>query len=150
MTHVMLMSSDAIGPRRAHHRLVRLKWDASPWLLVPVPFLAAPAASLWIAAAVQAVGAGAPLDSLIASVGALGPGVRPVGLLLVFFAVPAVAFALAFFGFLDGDLAVADWTIDARLRLPRPPWRVTDVVAATLFFLTTLLVLAMAAHGISG
>jgi hypothetical protein len=34
MTHVMLMSSDAIGPRRAHHRLVRLKWDASPWLVV--------------------------------------------------------------------------------------------------------------------
>ena len=41
-------------------------------------------------------------------------------------------------------------TIDARLRLPRPPWRVIDVVAAVLFFLTTLLVLAMAAHGVSG
>src|SRR5438046_1578209 len=52
--------------RRAHHRRMRLKWDASPWLLVPVPFLAAPAASLWIAAALQAVGAGRPLDLLVA------------------------------------------------------------------------------------
>jgi len=40
--------------------------------------------------------------------------------------------------------------IDARLRLPRPSWRVINAVAATLFLLTTLLVLAMAAHGVSG
>jgi len=128
---------------------VRLTWDASPWLLVPVPFLAAPAAYLWIAAALQAVGVGAPLDPFIAAVGALGPGMRPV-FLVVFFAFPAVAFALAFFGFLGGELGIADWTIDARLRVPRPPWRVIDALAATLFVLTTVLVLAMAAHGISG
>jgi len=133
----------------AHHRLVRLKWDASPWLLVPVPLLATPAAYLWIAAALQSVGVGAPLDAFIAAVGALGLGVRPVALVL-FFSFPAVAFALAFFAFLGGELVIADWTIDARLRVPRPPWRVIDAVAATLFALTTLLVLAMAAHGISG
>ena len=128
---------------------MRLKWDASPWLLVPVPFLAAPAAYLWLAAALQAVGAGAPLDAFIAAVGTLGPGLRPVGL-VVFFAFPALAFALAFFAFLGGELAIADWTIDARLHVPRPPWRIVDVLAATLFVLTTLLVLAMAAHGIVG
>src|SRR4029079_11837479 len=47
-----------------HHRCVRLRWDASPWLLVAVPFLAAPAAALWIGAALQAVGVGRPLDTL--------------------------------------------------------------------------------------
>jgi len=128
---------------------VRLKWDASPWLLVPVPFLVAPAAYLWIAAALQAVGIGAPLDPFITGFGALGPGTRPV-LLVLFFAFPAVAFALAFFAFLGGELGIVDWTIDARLHVPRPPWRVIDALAATLFVLTTLLVLAMAAREISG
>ena len=140
--------------RRAHHPRMRLKWDASPWLLVPVPFLAAPAASLWIAGGLQVIGAGRPLDALIAMLNAVGgpepaEGPRIVALGL-FFGLPAIAFALAFFAFLGGELAIADWTIDARLHLPRPPWRVIDVVAAVLFFLTTLLVLAMAAHGISG
>lgn len=133
---------------------MRLKWDASPWLLVPVPFLAAPAASLWIAAALQAAGAGRPLDAVVGWLNSIaGPdpaeGPRLVALAL-FFGLPAIAFALALFAFLGGELAIADWTIDARLRLPRPPWRVIDVVAATFLFLTTLLVLAMAAHGISG
>ena len=102
--------------RRAHHRLVRLTWDASPWLLVPVPFLAAPAAYLWIAG------------------GVAGRRRR----------------RSALFAFLGGELGIADWTIDARLRVPRPPSRVIDALAATLLVLTTLLVLAMAAHGISG
>ena len=133
---------------------MRLRWDAAPWLLVPVPFLAAPAASLWIAAAFQAVGAGRPLDRIVGWLTAIaGPepteGPRLVALAL-FFGLPAIAFALAFFAFLGGELVIADWTIDARLRLPRPPWRVIDLVAAVLFVLTTLLVLAMAAHGISG
>ena len=133
---------------------MRLKWDAAPWLLVPVPFLAAPAASLWIAAALQAIGAGRPLDLIVGWLNAIaGPepaeGPRVVAL-AIFFGLPAIAFALAFFAFVSGELAIADWTIDARLRLPRPPWRVVDAVAATFFVLTTLLVLAMAAHGISG
>lgn len=133
---------------------MRLKWDASPWLLVPVPFLAAPAASLWIAAALQTAGAGRPLDLIVAWLNTIagpepaeGPRIVALGL---FFGLPALAFALAFFAFLGGELAIADWTIDTRLRLPRPPWGVIDVIAATLFLLTTLLVLAMAAHGISG
>src|SRR5437016_14662418 len=115
MTHVMAMSLDAIGRSSAHHRLVRLKWDASPWLLVPVPFLAAPAVYLWVAAALQAIGVGAPLDPFIGLVGALGPGARPVGLAL-FFGLPAVAFALAFFAFPGGELVIGDWTNAARLR----------------------------------
>ena len=127
---------------------MRFRWDASPWLLLPVPLLAAPAAWLWIAAALQAIGAGRPLDQLATLVNTSGD--PRLTLLILFFAFPAIAFALAFFAFLGGELAIADWTIDARLRLPRPPWRVIDVVAAVLFFLTTLLVLAMAAHGISG
>lgn len=133
---------------------MRLRWDASPWLLVPVPFLAAPAASLWIAAALQAVGAGRPLDLLVGWLNAIAgpePAEGPrIFALALFFGLPAIAFALAFFAFLGGELAIADWTIDARLRVPRPPWRVIDAVAATLFVLTTLLVLAMAAHGVSG
>ena|SRR5438128_8174831 len=134
--------------RGVHHRGVRLRWDASPWLLLPVPFLAAPAASLWIAAALQTIGVGRPLDQLVTLLDAVGNPRLTV--LVLFFALPAIAFALAFFGFVGGELAIADWTIDARLRLPRPPWRVIDAVAATLFLLTTLLVLAMAAHGVSG
>ena len=127
---------------------MHLRWDASPWLLVPVPFLAAPAASLWIAAALQTIGPGRPLDQLVTLID--GVGNPRLALLVLFFALPAFAFALAFFGFVGGELAIADWTIDGRLRLPRPPWRLRDAVAAALFLLTTLLVLAMAAHGVSG
>src|SRR5205809_473963 len=46
-----------------HHCPVRLKWDASPWLLAPVPLLAAPATVLWGAALFGTVGLGpAPFD----------------------------------------------------------------------------------------
>ena len=44
---------------------MRLRWDAAPWLLVPLPLLAAPAASLWIAAALLATGLGNPLVARI-------------------------------------------------------------------------------------
>ena len=131
---------------------MRLRWDASPWLLVPVPVLAAPAAALWIGAALQAVGLGRPLDTLVAGLTAIagaGPtsGIR-IAALVLFFGLPAVAFALAFFAFFGGELTIEDWTIDARLRLPRPPWRVVHVVAAALLIFTALLALAVAAHGI--
>ena len=136
-----------------HHRVVRLRWDASPWLLVGVPVLAAPAAALWLTAALQLVGVGRPLDALTASLGPLAGtdpsfGARLVTL-VVFVGLPAVAFALAFFAFFGGELVIEDWTIDARLRLPRPPWRVVDVIAAALLVFTALLALAAAAHGIS-
>ena len=129
---------------------MHLSWDASPWLLVPVPVLAAPAAILWIGAALQAVGVGRPLEALGSFAGAEPAfGVR-VAFLVVFFGLPAVAFALAFFAFFGGELAVEDWTVDARLRLPRPPWRIVDVIAAALLIFTALLTLAVAAHGIEG
>ena len=69
--------------------------------------------------------------------------------LVVFFGLPAVAFALAFFAFFGGELVIEDWTIDARLRLPRPPWRIVDLIAAALLLCTALLALAVAAHGIT-
>ena len=133
-----------------HHRPMRLRWDASPWLVVPVPVLVAPAAALWIAAAAQALGLGRPLDALVTALDALaGSGPRPLGL-LVLVGPPALAFVLAFFGTVSGDVAVADWNIDVRLRLPRPPWRPVDVVAAALLVLTTLLVLATLGHLLVG
>jgi len=132
-----------------HHRCVHLRWDASPWLLVPVPFLAAPAAALWIGAALQAVGVGRPLDAMVRALGQLGRPEPEFGQ-VVFFALPAIAFALAFFAFFGGEVTVADWTVDARLRLPRPPWSATDVVAAVFVILTALLSLAVAAHAVSG
>jgi len=132
-----------------HHRYVHVRWDASPWLLVPVPFLAAPAAAVWIAAALQAVGVGRPLDAMVAALEPLGrPG--PAFALFVLFGLPAIAFALAFFAFFGGELGVADWTIDARLRLPRPPWSAVDLIGAVLLIFTALLTLAVAAHGVSG
>lgn len=136
-----------------HHRRMRLRWDASPWLLIGVPILAAPAAALWLTAALQFVGLGRPADALIASLGPLAGadpsfGARLV-VLVVFVGLPAIAFALACFAFFGGELAIEDWTIDARLRLPRPPWRVVDVIAAALLVCTALLVLAIAMHGIS-
>jgi len=70
--------------------------------------------------------------------------------LVVFFGLPAIAFALAFFAFFGGELAVGDWTVDARLRLPRPPWGAAEVVGALLLIFTALLTLAFAVHGISG
>lgn len=138
----------------SHHRAVRLRWDASPWLLVGVPILAAPAAALWLTAALQFAGVGRPLDALVASLGSLAGtdpsfGARLIAL-VVFFGLPAVAFALAFFAFFGGELVIEDWTIDARLRLPRPPWRIVDLIGAVLLVCTALLALAVAAHGISG
>lgn len=132
-----------------HHRYMHVRWDASAWLLVPVPFLAAPAAALWIGAALQAVGLGRPLDAVVA---ALGPADRagPALALVVFFGLPAVAFALAFFAFFGGELTIHDWAVDARLRLPRPPWSAVDVIGAVLLVFTALLMLAAAAHGVSG
>jgi hypothetical protein len=131
-----------------------LRWDASPWLLVLVPFLAAPAAALWIGAALQAVGIGRPLDAIITTLGATDGSEPTFALrlvfLVVFFGLPAVAFALAFFAFFGGELAVNDWTVDARLRLPRPPWGVGQVIGAALLVFTALLTLAVVAHGISG
>jgi hypothetical protein len=44
------------------------------------------------------------------------------------FGLPAVAFALAFFACFGGELAVDDGTVNARLRLPRPPWSAVDVI----------------------
>lgn len=132
-----------------HHRHVHLRWDASPWLLVPVPFLAAPAAALWIGAALQVVGAGRPLDAMVAALEAAGRPEPAFGL-VVFFGLPAVAFALAFFAFFGGEIAVDNWTVDARLRLPRPPWGAIDVIAALLLIFTALLTLAVAAHGVTG
>jgi hypothetical protein len=133
---------------------MRVRWDASPWLLVPVPVLAAPAAVLWIGAALQAVGIGRPLDALVAALGSTGGAESAFGarvvFLVVFFGLPAVAFALAFFAFFGGELAIEDWTVDARLRLPRPPWRIVHVIAAAFLIFTGLLTLAVAAHGISG
>jgi hypothetical protein len=133
---------------------MRLRWDASPWLLVPVPVLAAPAAALWVGAALQAIGLGRPLDALVAAVGPTGGAEPPfaarVVFLVVFFGLPAVAFALAFFAFCGGELAIEDWTVAARLRLPRPPWRIVHVIAAALLIFTGLLTLAVAAHGITG
>jgi hypothetical protein len=132
-----------------HHRCVRLRWDASPWLLVAVPFLAAPAAALWIGAALQAVGVGRPLDTLVAALGQAGRPEPAFGL-VVFFGLPAIAFALAFFAFLGGEVVVDDWTLDVHLRLPRPPWSATDVIGAVLLIFTALLTLAIAAHVVSG
>jgi hypothetical protein len=133
---------------------MRLRWDASPWLLVPVPVLAAPAALLWVGAALQAVGVGRPLDALVAALGSPSGSEPAFGarviFLVVFFGLPAVAFALAFFAFFGGELAIDDWTVDAQLRLPRPPWRIVDAIAAALLIVTALLTLAVAAHGIEG
>src|SRR5690349_506411 len=98
-----------------HHQEMRLRWDASPWLIVPVPVLVAPAAALWIAAAAQALGLGRPLDAFVATLAALaGPGSRQLGLLLLV-APPALAFGLAFFGFVGGDVAIADWNVEVHL-----------------------------------
>jgi hypothetical protein len=132
-----------------HHRYVHLRWDASPWLLVPVPFLAAPAAGLWIGAALQVVGVGRPLDAMVAALGPVGHPEPAFGL-VVFFGLPAVAFALAFFAFFGGEVVVDDWMVDVRLRLPKPPWSAIDVIGALLLMFTALLTLAIAAHGISG
>jgi hypothetical protein len=137
-----------------HHRVVRLRWDAAPWLLVPVPFLVAPAATLWGSAALQAVGMGRPLDAVLTALGPsagtdAGLGTR-ILFLVLFVGLPAVAFALAFFAFFSGELVIDDWTVDARLRLPRPPWSVLDVIGAGLLIFTLLLTLAVVAHGISG
>ncbi|HEX6062256.1 MAG TPA: hypothetical protein VF001_09320 [Candidatus Limnocylindria bacterium] len=132
-----------------HHLCVHVRWAASRWLLVPVPFLAAPAVALWTAAALQVVGAGQPLDAMVAALAPLGRLEPAFGLVLLF-GLPAIAFALAFFAFFGGELGVADWTIDARLRLPRPPWSAIDVIAALLLLFTALLALAVAAHGVAG
>ena len=137
-----------------HHRCVRLRWDAAPWLLVPVPFLAAPAATLWISAALQAVGLGRPLDAVVSVLGPSAGAEAAFGarmlFLVVFFGLPALAFAFAFFAFFSGELAIEDWTVQAQLQLPRPPWGAVQVIGAALLVATALLTLAVVAHALGG
>ena len=53
-------------------------------------------------------------------------------------------------GFVGSCVVTAEGDVDVRLRLPRPPWRPVDVVAAALLVLTTLLVLAALGHLVAG
>ena len=126
---------------------MRLKWDASPWLLAPVPLLAAPATVLWGAALFGTVGLGpAPFDpNALMRIGAPAAGAR-LGFLLLFLGLPAIGFAFAFFGTVGGEIIIEDWTIAVRLRLPRPRWRAVDLIGAALLVVTALLTLAVAAH----
>ncbi|MDP9266438.1 MAG: hypothetical protein M3O91_10035 [Chloroflexota bacterium] len=133
---------------------MRLRWDASPWLLFPVLLLLGPAAWLWTAALLQFVGAGRPLDAFMGVLQrAVGPDPStPARLFAVaaFFGLPLVALVLAFFAFFGGELSVEEWVIELRLRLPRPPWSLLHAVAALLLAASAALALAVAAHAVAG
>lgn len=113
---------------------MRFRWDASAWLAVPAALLVAPAPLLWLAA----VGARQP-----------PPFAGRAVFVLVFEALPLAALALSIGSLVGGEIGVADWAIDARLRLPRPPWRAAQLLAAVVFAVVAFVVLVAGVHAVA-
>ena len=47
-------------------------------------------------------------------------------------------------------MSVEEWAVEVRLRLPRPPWSLADLIAALLLAASATLALAAAAHAFTG
>ena len=113
---------------------MRLRWEASAWLAVPAALLVAPAPLLWL----WAVGAAQP-----------PPFAGRAVFVLVFEALPLAALVLSIVSLVGGEIAVADWAIYVRLRLPRPPWGAARLLAALVLAITAFVVLVAGVHAIA-
>ena len=111
-----------------------------------------PAAWLSSAAGLQALGAGRPLDALVEAIFQLHLHVLALRAIWLgaFNLFPLIGLLLALVALVGGDLGVADWRIDLRLRLPRPPWRAVEVATATVLGMAALVVAVVAAHAVAG
>jgi hypothetical protein len=47
---------------------------------------------------------------------------------------------------LSFDLRITNWEITARVRLPAPPWTLSQLIVGVLLLIAVVLVLAMAGH----
>jgi hypothetical protein len=129
--------------------MIELRWRAVP-LLIPLGVVALlPALVIWSAAIVASLGIGFSLDALPKHV-ASPTLVARLTWLAVFWAAtlggPLAAVVLGAFGTLDAELRIEHWEISARVRLPAPPWRLHQLLAAILLAFGTVLFVAMAGH----
>ena len=133
----------------AKHVALLLRWQPRPWLM-PLAFLAlVPAAALWLAALADSVGLTRTLAMLPVPSAATGRPERILlqatflGVMLVLPVATVLACALATITF---ELRIINWEITASVRLPIPPWTLTQVAAALLLVVAAVLFAAMAGH----
>ena len=128
---------------------LHLRWKPRPWLVFVTLGALVPAIALWAAALGDSIGITRVLTDLPVPASATS---RPARVLLVF----AFLTVMLVFPFLSAlasvlatvsfDLRVGNWEINARLRLPAPPWTLPQVVAAALLVVAAVLFVAMAGH----
>jgi hypothetical protein len=120
--------------------LLHVRWQATPRLVPLAVVTALPAVVLWTAALVEALGVGRPLN-LLAPTPAIGRVLAAILVVGPLLAAGAAALALA-----DAEVRVEHWELTARLRMPPPPWRAQDLIAAVVLVLGGVLFVAMAGH----
>ena len=139
----------AHGPGEPENVLFRLRWQPRPWL-TPFAFLAlVPAAALWVAALADSLGLTRTLAMLPVPATATS---RPERLLLqatflsVMLVLPFLAVLAGAMATISVELRIINWEITASLRLPTPPWTLTQVAAGLLLLVGAVLFGAMAGH----
>jgi hypothetical protein len=126
-----------------------LRWRPRPWL-TPFAFLAlVPAAALWVAALADSLGLTRTLALLPVPATATSRPDRLVLLatfLSVMLVLPIVAVLASALATISLELRIINWEITANLRLPTPPWTLTQVAAGLLLLVGAVLFAAMAGH----
>ena len=108
-----------------------------------------PALAIWTAAFVASLGIGFSLDALPKPVASPQLLARFTWLAIFWAATlggPLAAVVLGAFGAIDAELHIEHWEISARVRLPAPPWRRHQLLAAILLAFGAVLFVAMAGH----
>ena len=126
-----------------------LRWRPRPWL-TPFAFLAlVPAAALWVAALADSLGLTRTLAMLPVPATATSRPERLVLLatfLSVMLVLPTVAVLAGALATISFELRIINWEVTANLRLPTPPWTLTQVAAGLLLLVGAVLFAAMAGH----
>jgi hypothetical protein len=159
VTHNCLRASSQADSRRELPRAhpfgdsktmpLRLHWQPRPWLTALAFLALVPAATLWVAALADSLGITRTLAMLPVPAAA---ATRPERVLLlaiflgVMLVLPIVAMLAGALATISFELRIINWEITATLRLPAPPWSVTQVAAVVLLLLAAVLFTAMAGH----
>jgi hypothetical protein len=141
--HLPVFTVDAKNMQR------HLRWQPRPWLLALTLLALVPAMAIWTAALASSLGIATLITALPTPATMTTRFERLVVLdtvLAVMLVLPALAVLASVLATVAVELRIAGWEITARLRLPAPPWRSTQVAALLLIVVGALLFLAMAGH----
>ena len=128
---------------------LRLRRQPHPWLVSVALAALVPAIALWATAMADSLRITHLLTVLPVPATATS---RPERLLLlgtfltVMLVFPLVAVLSGVLATISFDLRITEWEITARLRLPRPPWTLPQLVASILLLVAAILFVAMAGH----